>query len=554
MPTFRRSPSPFPSTASRTSQPSPARASVPPIVSQVLESPGEPLDTATRSFMEPRFGHDFSQVRVHTAGAAAASAAAVQARAYTVGQHIVLGAGSPAPGSLSGRLLLAHELAHVVQQSGGAGAAPEVSPSAPHEADARAASLAVATGGEARVASRTGVGVARQQPSELEAAVLVAGDLVESSGTITRHPAELEDALREISKSGGEKGAAADRLLREIDEASDLAERHRQLRQAQEAAADLVRDRVWPPRRARRLTTIVEALRREALGQGPKAAKAKEYLDRIERLRGRIRQLDEARRATQKFQAPPDTARKAKSPPKSDPKKVAPPSAGARTVPTAGSSAATTSGKVESVVAETASMQGKAATRAARVGSGVAKLGALGLNLLLPGPLDAIALMVQFAGSYAEAQEAIRNRNTRVGFSIGLSASLLGRSHRAVRQHLSRKFVLDREVHTQVVGAVGIAEKSHNAGLDSGFHYGEILSDDAKDALREIGLSILLKQGRLPADKNELFSAEGVWRLAGALGPTVDQIFEAMKAQAERQRQEERRKARQESGWRGMKF
>ena len=87
---------------------------MPPIVHEVLSTPGEPLDTAARSFMEPRFGHDFSKVRVHTAGAAAASAAAVQARAYTVGQHIVLGAGSPAPGSLSGRLLLAHELAHVL--------------------------------------------------------------------------------------------------------------------------------------------------------------------------------------------------------------------------------------------------------------------------------------------------------------------------------------------------------------------------------------------------------------------------------------------------------
>lgn len=520
----------------------PSPAFVPSIVHEVLDTPGEPLDSATRSFMEPRFGHDFSQVRVHASLGAAASASAVQARAYTVGQHIVLGAGSPAPGSMSGRLLLAHELAHVVQQSGGGGGAPEISPSAPHEADARAAARTVAAGGAARVASRTGVGLARQSVNELQGVVEVAGDLVEETlGIVTRNPAEIEEALEIIRESGGEKGAAAGRLLREIDEGLSLPDRHRQLREAQETAGDLVREnrRHIPARRARRLTTIVEGLQMEAIGQSERAARARQLLDRIERLRERVRQMEEARRATQKFQAPPDTAHKVKSPPKAEPKKVAPPSTGA---------------KVESIVAETASTEVKAATRASRVGSGVTKLGTLGFNLLLPGPLDAIALMVQFAGSYAEAQEAIRNRNTRVGFSIGLSAALLNRSHRAVRQHLSRKFVLDREVHTQVVGAVGIAEKSHNAGLDSGFRYGEILSDEAKDALREIGFSILLKQGRLPADRNELFAAEGVWRLAGALGPTVDQIFEAMRKEAERQREEERRKARQESGWRGMKF
>ena len=207
--------------------------------------------------------------------------------------------------------------------------------------------------------------------------------------------------------------------------------------------------------------------------------------------------------------------------------------------------ASTSAAKFESAVAG-ASKEIKAAANVSRVGSGFAKVGSLGFNLLLPGPLDALALMAQFAGSYAEAQEAIRSRNTRIGFAIGLSAFILGRSHRAVRKHLSRKFILDREVHTQVVGAVGIAEKAHNSGLDSGFHYGELLSDDAKDALRDFGLSALLEQGRLPAE-DELFSAEGVWRLAGAILPAVDQIFEAMRAEAERQQREKERKMRAES-------
>jgi hypothetical protein len=92
-------------------------AVAPPIVHDVLRSPGQPLDAATRAFMEPRFGQDFSRVRVHTDGQAAVSARAVNAHAYTVGTHIAFGAGQYTPGSHAGRGLLAHELAHVVQQS-----------------------------------------------------------------------------------------------------------------------------------------------------------------------------------------------------------------------------------------------------------------------------------------------------------------------------------------------------------------------------------------------------------------------------------------------------
>jgi hypothetical protein len=74
--------------------------------------------------MEPRFGADFGHVRVHTDDRAAASARAVAARAYTVGSHLVFGDGTYSPGTTSGRRLLAHELAHVVQQSGETSAQP----------------------------------------------------------------------------------------------------------------------------------------------------------------------------------------------------------------------------------------------------------------------------------------------------------------------------------------------------------------------------------------------------------------------------------------------
>lgn len=92
----------------------------PAIVDSVLGSPGQPLEPSARDFMSMRFGADFSNVRIHADARAAQSAAAVNARAYTVGRDIVFGAGEYDPGGNKGRRLLAHELAHVRQQAGGA--------------------------------------------------------------------------------------------------------------------------------------------------------------------------------------------------------------------------------------------------------------------------------------------------------------------------------------------------------------------------------------------------------------------------------------------------
>ncbi len=88
---------------------------VPPIVHEVLRSPGQPLDAETRAFYEPRFGHDFSQVRVHTDGQATISVKTFNTRAYTVGNHIAFGTGQYAPTTSDGRELLFHELIHVAQ-------------------------------------------------------------------------------------------------------------------------------------------------------------------------------------------------------------------------------------------------------------------------------------------------------------------------------------------------------------------------------------------------------------------------------------------------------
>lgn len=101
--------------AQRSSLAAPAHASLD-TVSAAIAGPGQSMDAATRGFMESRFSRDFSNVRVHTGATAAASAASLNATAYTVGRDIVFNHGAYAPDTLPGRHLLAHELAHVVQQ------------------------------------------------------------------------------------------------------------------------------------------------------------------------------------------------------------------------------------------------------------------------------------------------------------------------------------------------------------------------------------------------------------------------------------------------------
>jgi hypothetical protein len=135
---------------------------VPPIVHDVLRSPGQPLHAATRVDMEGRFGHDFSGVRVHTDSGAAKSAAAVSAKAYTVGRTVVFGQGNYAPETGEGKRILAHELTHVVQQSRG-GTPPPLDPNSSLEQEADAAAASVRGGSLVSVQGGSGIGVARDE-------------------------------------------------------------------------------------------------------------------------------------------------------------------------------------------------------------------------------------------------------------------------------------------------------------------------------------------------------------------------------------------------------
>lgn len=95
------------------------QAAVPPVITDLLKTSGQPLDPSTREIMETRFGHDFSRVRVHNDAQASVASSAIQAQAYTAGHHLVFGQGQYSPHTRAGQHLIAHELAHVTQQAQG---------------------------------------------------------------------------------------------------------------------------------------------------------------------------------------------------------------------------------------------------------------------------------------------------------------------------------------------------------------------------------------------------------------------------------------------------
>jgi hypothetical protein len=140
---------------------------VPPAVHEVLRSPGKPLEEGDRLFMESRFGHDFSQVRIHTDSRAMESAKSVGAFAYTVGTDIVFGGGRYEPATREGRRLLAHELTHTIQQRGESRPQAKLevaSADSAAEREADAAAARVSEGQPFNVGFSTGPVIARDDP------------------------------------------------------------------------------------------------------------------------------------------------------------------------------------------------------------------------------------------------------------------------------------------------------------------------------------------------------------------------------------------------------
>ncbi len=156
---------------------------------QGARSPGRPMDEAARGIMEIRLGHDLGDVRLHTDHAAAQSAEALHAEAFTSGSDIILGQEHRNLSSAEGQQLLAHELAHVVQQrDGGAN-----SPAPQHERQAEQVAAAVSAGRMAPVASAGISGIQRRAVTEEEGVPVVDSEVT---------PAEASGSAREREEEG----------------------------------------------------------------------------------------------------------------------------------------------------------------------------------------------------------------------------------------------------------------------------------------------------------------------------------------------------------------
>jgi Domain of unknown function (DUF4157) len=131
-------------------------------------TPGRPVERRLQSLMTSRLGQQFDNVEIHTDGAAADSARTLGARAYTLGRRVVFAPGEYSPGTTDGRRLLAHELAHVVQQRRG-GRPVEADRSSANEGEARAAASAVVAGQSHAVGGGSAVGIARETPAPAQA-------------------------------------------------------------------------------------------------------------------------------------------------------------------------------------------------------------------------------------------------------------------------------------------------------------------------------------------------------------------------------------------------
>ena len=237
-------------------------------VDRVLGEPGIPLEPGLRSDMETRFGHDFSRVRVHADAPAGLSARDVAALAYTVGHHVVFAPGRFAPTTPAGRHLVAHELTHVLQQTG-----PAALPRSRHPAV---------------LTSRSG-GTRLARQSDIESVRNAARDLVHVHlpGADTRLPLDVERALRRIAGQGGEAGKAATRLLNELGGLTNIASEQRDLNATNAVAREFLRrhPRQWHAESSS-VSSTIRALERLANSEGGEASarRARELASQLREL------------------------------------------------------------------------------------------------------------------------------------------------------------------------------------------------------------------------------------------------------------------------------
>lgn len=466
-------------------------------LANVLAAGGHPLDADTRAFMEPRFQKDFSHVRLHSDARAGASARAVQARAFTIGHHIVLGSGQYAPGTAAGQALLAHELAHVVQQSSISPQGPRLlqrEPSGPTYGNLPRD--APAFGSSRNVIKLQNVnGTWREVGGKYGRTARGNYDFVVKDGEI--YAVKAKNTMNPLGHTEAARGGRVNWAGQVEFEAgkvkswNDGSGHYRSLSSMRQPA-------------------VQAGLPDEKFIQHPETAVRP-------RPKSSLPQLPVEQPAT-KPRVPGEAPKVGSGPPR-----MAELEARYGKAPTAVPATA-----ASTVVAEEAGsllkVSGRTASTLGKIGSAAGWVA----DFLMPGPQDAIMLMVQFAMTYAEAQEAARAEGMRTGFGHGLAAGLLRLSRSWIRDNLAPK-VISRSVASEVAATTGYREKGVVQGLVAGISFAERLNADQRKALLKEGTRAMRAKGddvTLRARWERGYTAYDIIDLSVALAPRIDEILE----------------------------
>lgn len=303
-----------------------------------------------------------------------------------------------------------------------------------------------------------------------------------------------------------------------------------QLGPVNEAAEDLVRKATGkrrPSGRGRGVTSgkfprgwIKDQLGQIARGGGPEAGRAGDLLDEI---KGIEKEIDEIQRDVGRAHWPKEPRKEKPQKPQKFDKAADITQKGSKAPPKSATPPVTKTAPVSKAVTEGGEAAGKRGLLA-RVGG---KVGWKVLNALVPDPLDIAALplelLISFAKSFQEGREQIRRRNLQHGFAIGWAAYLV-----VPRWEWAKWFAdtyVDKDVATQILGAVGIAENAFNEGLARGFMYGERHSTGQTDRVRQRAFTALEKAGRTPGRDlgggKYQFGRDDVYAFAAALLPAA---------------------------------
>ncbi|MNK65718.1 hypothetical protein D3C87_850170 [compost metagenome] len=480
-----------------------------PAMLAVLRSPGSSLDARTRAFMEPRFGKDFGNVRVHSDARAVEAAKSVQARAYTVGHHVVLGAGEYAPGTAAGRVLLAHELAHVVQQSSGA------------------AGMVAAQGAMLLQRAPTYGNLPRDAPAlgssrDVIRLKNVNGTWKEVGGRYGRTARGNYDF---VVKDGEIFAVKSKRTMGAIGHTE--AARGERVSWAGQVEFEGGKVKSWNDGSGHYRS--LSSMREPAVQAGLPNEKFIQHPETAPRPRPKasMPQLPVEQPAT-KPRVPGEQPKVGSGPPRM-----------AEFEQRYGKAPAAAPAATSAALAEEAGsvlkVQGRAASALGKIGSAAGWVA----DFLMPGPQDAIMLMVQFAMTYAEAQEAARADGMRSGFGQGLCAGLLRLSRGWIRDNLAPK-VISRSVASQVAATTGYREKGFVQGLVAGISFAERLSADQRKALLKEATRAMRAKGddmTLRERWERGYTAYDIIDLSAALAPRITEILE------EAQKNEELRQA-----------